>query len=158
MNHRMFRLLINWWPPFRGAGIRLLQLSPDYSHALVELHASRWKRNYVGTHFGGSLYAMTDPFYMLMLLHQLGHDYWVWDLSAKIEYLTAAKGPVRAHFRLLPDQVDALREKTAGGDKVCPEFMVEILDDSGTCVARVHRTLYVRLKKHRRPANPLSQS
>ena len=34
----------------------------DYRHARVELRQRWYNRNYVGTHFGGSLFAMTDPF------------------------------------------------------------------------------------------------
>jgi hypothetical protein len=66
---------MNLWPPFRGAGVRVRHIAPDWREAHVELKFGLLNRNYVGTHFGGSLYAMTDPFYMLMLIHLLGPDY-----------------------------------------------------------------------------------
>jgi len=146
-----FRTMMNIWSPFRGAGIKVRHVSKDYRHVEVVLKAGRLKRNYVGTHFGGSLYAMTDPFYMLMLMHNLGRDYWVWDKTASIDYLTAASGPVTAHFRLSEGQIEAIRAATRDGDKHLPEFHIDITDAAGTVVARVHRTIYVRLKKHRRP-------
>ncbi|QGX39579.1 DUF4442 domain-containing protein [Permianibacter aggregans] len=152
LNHRWFRILLNIWSPFRGAGIKVRSVSPDFRHVIVDLKAPRWKRNYVGTHFGGSLYAMTDPFYMLMLMRNLGRDYWVWDKTASIDYLTAASGVVSAHFRLSEGQIQAIRDATATGDKHLPEFHIDIVDAQGTVVARVHRTLYVRLKKDRRPS------
>lgn len=152
LNHRWFRILLNIWSPFRGAGIKVRSVTPDFRHVIVDLKAPRWKRNYVGTHFGGSLYAMTDPFYMLMLMRNLGRDYWVWDKTASIDYLTAASGVVSAHFRLSEGQIQAIRDATATGDKHLPEFHIDIVDAQGTVVARVHRTLYVRLKKDRRPS------
>jgi len=68
---------MGWWPPFLGAGIRVRSLSDDFRDAVVELHLGWFNRNYVGTHFGGSLYAMCDPYFMIMLMHNLGRDYLV---------------------------------------------------------------------------------
>src|SRR6185503_9618316 len=76
---RQLRNGMKWWPPFLGAGIRVKRFSDDFREVVVELKLGRLNRNAVGTHFGGSLYAMTDPFYMIMLLHNLGGDYLVWD-------------------------------------------------------------------------------
>lgn len=53
---------MNAWPPFLFAGIHITALSDDFRHARVELRRRWYNRNYVGTHFGGSLFAMTDPF------------------------------------------------------------------------------------------------
>jgi acyl-coenzyme A thioesterase PaaI-like protein len=79
MNARLFRFGINLWPPFLFTGIHVTRITPDYRQIDVELRLRPWNRNYVGTHFGGSLFAMTDPFWMLGLLHILGRDYYVWD-------------------------------------------------------------------------------
>ena len=91
---------MKWWPPFLGAGIRVKSLQDDFRDAVVELRLGRLNRNYVGTHFGGSLYAMTDPFFMIMLLYNLGDDYLVWDKSGSIEYVAPGRGTVSAHFHL----------------------------------------------------------
>ena len=152
MKPNTLRHIFNVWPPFLLSGIHVTELAPDWSFARIELRMRPWNRNYVGTHFGGSLYAMTDPFYMLMLMRNLGRDYWVWDKTASIDYLTAASGVVTAHFRLSEGQIQAIRDATATGDKHLPEFHIDIIDAQGTVVARVHRTLYVRLKKDRRPS------
>jgi hypothetical protein len=48
--------------PFRGAGIVVTALAADWRHARVVLRERALNRNYVGVHFGGSLFAMTDPF------------------------------------------------------------------------------------------------
>jgi acyl-coenzyme A thioesterase PaaI-like protein len=140
------------WPPFLGAGIRLRRMSEDFRQAEVELRLGRLNRNAVGTQFGGSLFAMTDPFYAIMLMRNLGREYLVWDKAASIEYLAPGRGTVRACFELTEERLAAIRAQAAGGEKVLPEFDTDIVDAKGEIVARVHRTVYVRLKpKHRPP-------
>ena len=107
-----------WWPPFLGAGIRVRSLSDDFRDAVVELRLGRLNRNYVGTHFGGSLYAMTDPFFMITLLHNLGSDYLVWDKSGSIEYVAPGRGVVLAHFALTEARIAEVRAQAAGGDLI----------------------------------------
>jgi acyl-coenzyme A thioesterase PaaI-like protein len=142
----LLRHLMNIWGPFRSAGIVVTALAEDWSHARVVLKEAHLNRNYVGTHFGGSLFAMTDPFYMLMLLHRLGKGYRVWDSAASIEYLTPGRGTVSADFLLDDPTVDRIHRSAASGEAVFPEFDVDIRDAGGTVVARVHKTIYVRRK------------
>ena len=148
---RQLRKGMKWWPPFLGAGIRLRSLSDDFRDAVVELKLGRLNRNAVGTHFGGSLYAMTDPFFMIMLLHNLGDDYLVWDKSGSIEYLAPGRGTVHAHFHLSEKRIADIRAEAAGGGKVLPEFEVYVKGEAGGIVARVRKVLYVRLKGKKRP-------
>jgi len=143
---------MKWWPPFLGAGIRVKSLSDDFRDAVVELRLGRLNRNYVGTHFGGSLYAMTDPFFMIMLLHNLGGDYLVWDKSGSIEYVAPGRGIVHAHFHLSAKRIAEVRADAAGGGKIFPEFEVNVKNEADEIVARVRKTLYVRLKPRHRPA------
>ena len=143
---------MNLWPPFLGAGIRVRSISADWSEAVVELRARWLNRNYVGTHFGGSLFAMTDPFFALLLMHRLGAQYLVWDQSARIDFVAPGRGTVSARFRLPEERVAAIRAEAAGGAKVLPEFEAEIRDRERALVASVHKTLYVRLKPRYRPA------
>src|SRR5262249_37782788 len=109
----MLRRLMNIWGPFLGAGIVVTDLAEDWSHARVVLKAGLLNRNYVGTHFGGSLFAMTDPFYMLMLLHRLGKGYLVWDRAASIDYLSPGRGTVSADFLLEDRVVEDIRRGAA---------------------------------------------
>ncbi|MDE2093051.1 MAG: DUF4442 domain-containing protein [Burkholderiales bacterium] len=143
---------MKFWPPFLGAGIRVRSFADDFREATVELRLGRFNRNYVGTHFGGSLYAMTDPFFMIMLLHNLGGDYLVWDKAGSIEYVAPGRGVVTAHFRLTDERIAEIRAQAAAGGKVFPEFEVEVKDEAGEVVARVRKILYVRLKPRSRPS------
>ncbi len=150
MNSRWLRLFVNLWPPYLCTGIHATHLSADYRNAEVELRERWYNRNYVGTHFGGSLFAMTDAWYMIMLLHNLGPEYYVWDKSASIDYITPGRGTLRAHFHLDENALQLIRAQTAHGEKYLPEFTVEILNADKQLVARVVRTLYVRRKKSAR--------
>ena len=151
MSPRLLRWGMNLWPPFRGAGIRVRHIAEDWSEARVELRAGKLRRNFVGTHYGGSLFSMTDPFYALMLMHRLGDQYLVWDQAASIDFVAPGRGPVSARFVLDESRVQEIRSQAAGGQKILPQFDVEIRDEAGELVARVRKTLYVRLKPRYRP-------
>ena len=144
---------MKWWPPFLGAGIRVERFTDDFREAVVELKLGRLNRNAVGTHFGGSLYAMTDPFFAIMLMHNLGDRYLVWDKSGSIEYVAPGRGTVRARFVLTEQRIAEIRAQAEGGEKVLPEFQLEVRHKSDdTLVALVRKTLYVRLKPRHRQA------
>ncbi|WP_313738398.1 DUF4442 domain-containing protein [Pseudomonas sp.] len=149
---RMLRWLLNCYPPYLGAGIRVLSISPDLRRAEVRMKLTLWNRNYVGTQFGGSLYSMVDPFYMLLLIEQLGSDYIVWDKAASIDFIAPGKGPVYAEFEIDDALLDEIRHQTATGKKYLPRLQVDIRDETGELVARVDKTLYVRLKPQTRQA------
>jgi acyl-coenzyme A thioesterase PaaI-like protein len=141
------RRLLNLWPPFRAAGIRVRDIAPDFRSARVELRMGLFNRNYVGTHFGGSLFAMTDPFFMLMMMKNLGSEYVVWDKSGCVRFLKPARGTVTAAFQLAEERIAEAREKTAGGERHEPQFTVAIVDEEGVTVAEVDKTLYIRRKR-----------
>jgi hypothetical protein len=137
---------VNLWPPFLGAGIRVKRIAADMKAIDVEMKLRWWNANYVGTHFGGSLFAMTDAFYMLMLMANLGRDYIVWDKAASIRYRKPGRGTVRAEFRLTDTQLDDIREKLKTLPKYEPSFKVEIKDEAGTVIAEVEKLLHVRTR------------
>jgi acyl-coenzyme A thioesterase PaaI-like protein len=141
------KMLFNLWPPFRGAGIRVREIAPDFRAATVELRMRVLNRNYVGTHFGGSLFAMTDPFFMIMMMKNLGPKYLVWDKAGTVRFLKPARGTVTARFSLPEDRIAEARAATESGDKHEPKFVVEIVDAQGNTVADVEKTLYIRRKK-----------
>jgi hypothetical protein len=146
---RYMRWLMNLYPPFLGSGIRVKRLQPDWKAVDVEMRLRRWNRNYVGTHYGGSLYSMADPFYMLMLIENLGPDYIVWDKSATIRFRKPGRGPVTASFRLSDEQIEDIRRRLETEDKVEPTFVVEISDEEGAVVAEVEKLLHIRKKSQR---------
>ena len=140
------RLLMNLWPPFLGAGIRVTRLRSDWKQIDVRMKLHRWNANYVGTHYGGSLYSMTDPFFMLMLIENLGRNYIVWDKSATIRFRKPGQGTVSASFRLSDQQIEEIREALKTEAKVERTFAVEVKDESGAVIAEVEKMLHIRRK------------
>ena len=146
MNANLLRRGMNLWPPFLGAGITVEKISKDFRHAKVRLKHGLLNRNIVGVHFGGSLFAMTDPFFMMMVSHNIGKGYIVWDQAAKIEFLKPGKGPVHASFELTQEQIDDIIRAAESGDKVLKEFVADVKDKEEDVVARITKTLYIRKK------------
>lgn len=142
---RLLRLL-RIWPPYLGAGVRVTHISDDFLSIEVEMPLRFYNRNYVGTHFGGSLYAMCDPFFMLMLIENLGPEYIVWDKAAAIRFKKPGKGTVKASFQITPQQLAEIRAQADTQPKVEPLFQVAVTDAGGAVVAEVDKVLYVRKK------------
>ena len=141
------RRLFNLWPPFRGMGVKVVELDPEFRHATVELRMRLLNRNYVGTHFGGSLFAVADPWFMILMMHRLGEEYVVWDKAGSVRFLKPARGTVTARFEMPEERVAEARERTAQGQKHEPIFRAAIVDAQGVTVAEVEKTLHIRRKR-----------
>ncbi len=142
---------INFWPPFLGTGIRVKHIAKDFTRIDVEMKLRFWNKNYVGTQFGGSLYAMVDPFYMLILMENLGREYIVWDKAAEIRFENPGRGRVRASFHLSQEQIAQVKEQADNLGKFEPVFTVQVFDDNGIIIATVNKTLYIRRKDAVKP-------
>lgn len=136
----------NFWPPFLGAGIRIREVSADFLYVKVELKRRLWTSNYVGTQFGGSMFAMTDPFYMVMLIVNLGRDYIVWDKSSSIKYLKPGRTQLTAEFKLTRAQISEIKLAVDREGKLDRIMNVSIFDADGVRVAEVEKILYIRRK------------
>jgi acyl-coenzyme A thioesterase PaaI-like protein len=143
---RLLQLGMNLWPPFLGAGIRVRRIAPDFREVRIDMDLGLANRNYFGTHFGGSLYAMTDPFFTLMVHHNLPRGYMVWDKAGSIEYIAPARGRVSATLRLAQSDIDTIVRMTADGDKHLHLFQVDVVDREGLVVAKVEKIVYARKK------------
>ncbi len=141
-----FLKFMRFYPPYLGAGVRVTHVAKDLSVLEVEMKLSPWNRNFLGTHFGGSLYSMCDPFFMLMLMMQLGDGYVVWDKSALIEFVRPGRGKVKARFELPRGRVEQLRAEADEKGKINPAFEVTVVDEQGQPIARVHKVLSLRRK------------
>jgi acyl-coenzyme A thioesterase PaaI-like protein len=145
-SHAGMRRMLNIWPPFLFSGISILEISRDFRYARVRLKKKMLTSNYVGTLFGGSLFAMTDPFYMVMVLKNLGKEYIVWDKRSEIEYVSPGKSTVYAEFHLSDEELNEIKREVATAGKYLKWFEVDIMSADGTVVAIVKKQIYVRQK------------
>lgn len=132
------------YPPFLGAGVRVRGLPGDPPGFESRLRLHWWNRNYVGTHFGGSLYAMADPFFMLILIDGLGSEFTVWDKAATVRFRRPGRGTVSARFEIPRARVEEIRREALAGGRAEPSFTAFVLDTAGETVAEIEKTLSVR--------------
>ena len=144
---RLLQLWSRFYGPFVGAGIRVTNATPDFREMEVKMKLKWYNKNYVGTHYGGSIFSMTDPFYMLMLIQILGKDYLVWDKVSKIEFLKPGKTELCAKYKLTDEVIEEIVSNTEDGRPYFAEFAVNVTDGLGDVVAKVNKTVYVRKKK-----------
>lgn len=150
MSRRLGRALLalmSFYPPLAGAGVRVRRLAGPPLAFETRMKLRWWNRNYVGTHFGGSLYAMCDPFYMLILIEALGPDFVVWDTAATVRFRRPGRGEVRARFEISPERVEEIRRQAEAEGKVEPRFVAEVRDAKGELVAEVEKVLSVRRRE-----------
>jgi acyl-coenzyme A thioesterase PaaI-like protein len=129
---------------YRGTGARLRYIAPDWSEIRLDLPLSWRTRNYLGTIFGGSIYAAVDPIYMLMLIRRLGPDFIVWDKAATIQFKKPGRETLRARFAIDDEELATIRAALESERSVDRTYVVELVDGSGTICATVEKLIYVR--------------
>lgn len=137
-------MAMRFFAPYVGAGVQVSKPGPGASPIEVHMPLTFLNTNYVGTHFGGSLYSMCDPFYMFILMESLGEDYIVWDKSATIDFLKPGTGTVSARFEIAPEIIAEIKQLVAERRKIDYVFETDILNEAGEAVAHLQKTLYVR--------------
>lgn len=138
--------LMSYWPPFLAAGISIKEYNLDQGFITSQLKAYPTNKNYFGTHFGGSLYSMCDPFYVFILAHHLGKDFIIWDVQASIKFKKAVSEPVQAKFSISPEEATQIKHEALAGEIVLPEFHTSVKTLGGEVVAEVFKKLYVKKK------------
>ncbi|MGA9573596.1 MAG: DUF4442 domain-containing protein [Lysobacterales bacterium] len=137
---------INWYPPYLGMGIRVKSFREDFTRFEVELKSKWFNKNLFGTHFGGSLYAMSDPFFVFIITMNFGSGYIVWDKSASIEFLKPARGTILGVFEISSERLQEIRTEVDELGKNTYHFEADLVDETGQAVARVSKEIYVRSK------------
>jgi acyl-coenzyme A thioesterase PaaI-like protein len=144
---RLFRVLLNFYPPFRGTGAWVTFIADDWSEMRIRIPLSWRTRNYVGTIFGGSLYAGLDPHFMFMLMHRLGPDYLVWDKAASIRFKRPGRGQVTAVCRMPDAEVAEVKRILESQEKVDREYSVDLVDKDGIVHATIGKVVNVRKRR-----------
>lgn len=140
----LFRHFINLYPCFRGTGGRVTHIAPDWSEMRIRLRLNWRTRNYVGTIFGGSLYASLDPHFMFMLMHRLGPAYLVWDKAAAIRFRRPGRSTLTAVCRMPDTEVAEVRLLLETEPKVDRTYRVDFVDAAGTVHASVEKVVNIR--------------
>lgn len=141
---RLMLRLLSLYPPFLGAGIRVHRLPGDPPGYETRLRLRFWNRNYHGSHFGGSIYTMCDPFYVLIVAAELGPGYAVWDKTAAIRFRRPGRGTLHARFEIPRAKIELMRVAADAGERLEPTFIAEVRNQADELVAEVEKVLSVR--------------
>ena len=147
---RKLRRLIKWmgwYPPYLGAGISVAHVSDDARSYKVALKPRWYNRNIYGTHFGGSIYSMIDPFYVFSAYAYLGDEYILWDQKASIHFVRPGKGTIMATIHITDEEMAEIKSIVEVSPKATFEFEGKIVDKEGKTVATYTKTIYVRKKR-----------
>jgi acyl-coenzyme A thioesterase PaaI-like protein len=140
------RIKFNFFPAYRGTGARVVYIAEDYRDIRVKIPLSWRTRNYVGTIYGGSIYAGIDPIYMLMLIKNLGSDYIVWDKAAQIRFKRPGKETLYADFLLTEEELNEIKMLLANARSIDRIYMVKLADAKGKVHTEIEKTLYIAKK------------
>lgn len=144
---RQLKHFMSFWPPFLGAGVKVKEFADDGTRVVVTHKPNILTKNAMGVAFGGTMSAMTDPFFMLASMHRLGKEYRIWDTAGEIKYIKPGRGKITADMRIPEETYALIKEKTANGDKYLHWFDADIVDEEGDVVAHVRRQVYYRRKQ-----------
>ncbi|MDB5228738.1 MAG: hypothetical protein JWN78_2931 [Bacteroidota bacterium] len=137
---------VNIYPPYLGAGISVKSANEEFTKITVQMKMHWYNRNFVRTHFGGSLYSMCDPFYMFILIENLGKEYIVWDKSASIKFKKPGEGTVTATFEIEKDKIAEIKTFIDTNGKGDFTFSTSIFNEKNEVIAEVEKVVYVRKK------------
>jgi acyl-coenzyme A thioesterase PaaI-like protein len=146
MKSKLLRWGFNLFPAYCATGARITYVASDFREVRIRLPLSWQTRNYVGTIFGGSMYAAVDPVYMLMLIKNLGKDYIVWDKSACINFKKPGRTNLFARFLIDENELETIKKELAHARHVDRTYHVDLTDDQGTVHATVEKVVYIRKK------------
>ena len=153
----LLKMRINTYAPYIGAGIKIEHINLDQGLCVVSMGLNSLNKNIVGTQFGGSLYSMVDPFYMLMLMHQLGSSYVVWDKSSHIEFVAPGNSKVTARMKIPSNEIKTIQNLAKDGEPVFREYKVDIVDEQQKVIATVTKTIYIRLRKYSKSKDQINR-
>ena len=146
LKSRIFRWRFNWFPAYRGTGGRVTYISEDFREIHVKIPLSWRTKNYVGTIYGGSMYAAIDPIYMLMLIQVLGKGYTVWDKAAKIRFRKPGRDTLFVKFKLTDGEISDIKRLAEDARSIDRIYDLELVDNAGTVHAQIEKTLYIAKK------------
>ena len=142
----LYRQALNFWPCIRRSGGRVVELAPDFTRLVVQLKLSWRTRNVVGTIFGGSMMASTDPMLMLMLHRILGKPFVVWDKSTVTRFKRPATRTLHAEFVVTTQTLEEVHRVVAERGEADFTWTIQYKDADGLVHAEFDKTLYVAEK------------
>ena len=142
----LFRVLFNLSPMYKRSCGKIIFASEDLHVVKIKIPLSYKNKNYVGSIFGGSLFAATDPIYMIQLMQILGKDYVVWDKKTDIKFRRPAYQHAFATFEFTTAEIEEIIQKVQSENEIDYTKKLYITDNNGTIFTDLDKTLYISSK------------
>lgn len=144
----LFKVGFNLSPMYRRSTARIEYVADDLKKIRVKIPLSYKNRNYVGSIFGGSLFAAVDPIPMIQLMYLLEEKYIVWDKSAQIRFKRPARENVYATFEFTNEEIQDIIQKVQTNKEVEHPKITYITNKSGDIVyCEVTKMIYIADKE-----------
>ena len=131
---------------YRRSCGKIIFASEDLHVVKIKIPLSYKNKNYVGSIFGGSLFAATDPIYMIQLMQILGKDYVVWDKKTDIRFKRPAYENAFATFEFTGLEIEEIKQKVQAENEIDYTKILHITDKNGTIFTELDKTLYISTK------------
>jgi len=146
----------NFFPAYRRTGAYITYIASDLHEVHIKLPLTWKTQNYVGTMFGGSMYASVDPIFMVMFIKLLGPEYIVWDKAATIQFKRPGRSTLRAKFEIEISELEVIREELKRKNALDREYRIELLDKDGAVCATIEKTIHFKKKDESKSQNGVS--
>lgn len=143
----IFKYGFNISPMYRRTTGRVTFVSSDLLEIDIKIPLSIKNRNYVGSIFGGSLFAATDPIYMIQLINILGNNYVVWDKASTIKYKNPAYSDAYAIFRFTKEEIEVIKSEVKLKKEIEIKKELNITNTSGIIITELTKTIYIADKE-----------
>ncbi len=146
---KLFKFGFNVAPMYRRSSARVVFVSDDLMCVKIKLPLNYRNMNYVGSIFGGSLFASVDPIPMVQLINILDSEYVVWDKSAEIRFKAPARETLYAEFAYTQTEIDEIKRQVAENDETeIVKSTVLTNEDGSKIFCQVDKTIYIASKAH----------
>lgn len=141
---RLFRILLNAWPPLAASGVRLTEVSEDFTYARIEWRARALNLNLHGVAFGGTLFSMTDVGIGTLVAQYLGRDYEAWTRMGTFQFLRPGLHGAYLEVTVPPELGAWIRDTVAADGYANVPYTSVIYNRDGSIVGISQQDLHVR--------------
>lgn len=144
----LFKVGFNLSPMYRRSTARIIYVADDLKNVTVKIPLSYKNKNYVGSIFGGSLFAAVDPIPMIQLMYLLEEKYIVWDKSAQIRFKRPAREHVYATFEFTKEEIEEIIQKVEANKEIEHPKITYITNKIGDIIyCEVTKMIYIADKE-----------
>lgn len=144
---RLFAAAMSAYPPLFAAGVRVRDISDDWSSAHLILKVNRLNNNAHGAAFGRSLFSMTDAMFGTLVMQRLGREYEAWTRTGTFQYINPGRNNAHATVQITDAMVEQIKREIASDGFCNIPYTTVITNDDGSTVGIGQQELHCRLRK-----------